>query len=327
MNLHPTYPFIESGSKREALVFILTGFMVFAISLYISPLYTGGDQEAYHLAYEAVRGLWWGDGRGLYHSKISSHEYTHYLIILIGGILEVDKNLLMSIFNGILAAYVVRLFRFWGANLSLAVAMVLTNYYFYVLYFAAERVKFALFFLVLSLLYIRKPWVFIACTFLSLWAHFSFLFIYSGVWLSCLPEKIASWRKDKAGCITTIFYASLATLGVTLESKYLLWKFNTYNSIKESISLADLMPALGLLAFVFMYTERRIFALIHFMPILVGILILGDSRLNMLAYFIFLYYGLRFNGGLNVGVLLTTIYFTYKTWVFLSNIFVSSQGF
>lgn len=327
MNLHPTHPFVEPGSKREALACILSGCAVFAISLFISGLYTQGDQAGYHSAYEAIRGLGWGDGRALYDSRISGAEGIHYLLMLIGGALEIDKNLFMSIFNGILAAYAVRLFLCWGANLWLAIAMVLTNYYFYVLYFAAERLKFAFLFLVLSLLYVRKPFGFIACAFASLWSHFSVLFIYSGIWLASLPEKITAWRKEKAACLTLALSAGLVVLGLAFESEYLLWKLNTYIAGSEPFSLPKLVPVAGLLAFACLYAERRIVALLHFLPILIGVAILGGSRLNMLAYFIFLYYGLRLRGGLNVGVLLSMIYFTYKTLLFVSDVASHGHGF
>lgn len=327
MNRHAIYLLTESGSKREALACILAGCMVFALSLFISGLYTQGDQAGYHSAYEAIRGLGWGDGRALYDSRISGAEGIHYVLMLLGGALEIDKNLFMSTFNGILAAYAVRLFRSWGAHLWLAVVMVLTNYYFYVLYFAAERLKFAFMFLVLSLLYTRKPFWFITCAFASLWSHFSVLFIYGGIWLASLPEKISGWRKEKTSCLMLALSAGVVVLGFALESEYLLWKLNTYLANSEPFSLRKLVPVAGLLAFACLYAERRIIALLHFLPILIGVAILGGSRLNMLAYFIFLYYGLRASGGLNVGVLLSTIYFTYKTLLFVSDIASYGHGF
>jgi hypothetical protein len=326
MNLNACSP-VEPGNTREALVCILTGCLVFAVSLLISGWYTQGDQVNYHAAYEAIRGLGWSDSRALYDSRISGAEGIHYLLMLLGGALEIDKNLFMSVFNGILAAYTVRLFRCWGAHLWLAVVMVLSNYYFYVLYFAAERLKFASLLLVLSLVYARKPLWYTACAFASLWSHFSVLFIYSGIWLACLPDKIAAWRKEKAACLGLLLSAGVVVLGFALESKYLLWKLNTYIAGSEPFSLPKLVPVLGLLTFACLYAERRIMALLHFLPILVGVAILGGSRLNMLAYFIFLYYGLRVRGGLNAGVLLSMIYFTYKTLLFVSDIASYGHGF
>jgi hypothetical protein len=66
---------------------------------------------------------------------------------------------------------------------------------------------------------------------------------------------------------------------------------------------------------------------LSFLPVIIGIAILGGSRLNMLGYFIFLYYGLRANGGLNVGVLATLVYLAYKAFGLVSNIIVHGHGF
>ncbi|TMO53626.1 hypothetical protein CWC18_21100, partial [Pseudoalteromonas aurantia] len=43
---------------------------------------------------------------------------------------------------------------------------------------------------------------------------------------------------------------------------------------------------------------------------------LGDGRLNIFGYFIFMYYALQVNRGMNIGVLLTSAYYSYKTYGF-----------
>lgn len=55
--------------------------------------------------------------------------------------------------------------------------------------------------------------------------------------------------------------------------------------------------------------------------------ILGGSRLNMFAYFIFLKYGLVRGGGVNIAVSATTIYFMLKTVFFVTNVIRTGQGF
>lgn len=148
------------NGKRDQTVCLANGCLVFLISLIVFQYYTEGDQRHYIKVYHAVSGLGFGDSWRIifktYNQWISSVEPVHLLVILVGGGLEINKNLFMSLFNGILAAYSVRLFLSWGASIWIATGLVVTNYYFYVIYFAAERLKFAFLFLILMFLCSKK---------------------------------------------------------------------------------------------------------------------------------------------------------------------------
>lgn len=317
------------SGKREQLVCLASGCLVFLISLIISSLYTEGDQEGYHNVYKAVSGLGfdahWSEIRIIYLSRIYADEWGHLLVSLIGGGLDIDKNLLMSLVNGILAAYTVRLLLFWGGSLWIATGLVLTNYYFYVLYFAAERLKFALLFLVLALLCSRKPLGFAANTLMSLFSHFSVVFIYCGIWLTRLHKKLA--KRDRMGYWTLILSLVVLSLFLAWNWEYLYWKFNIYLHTSEPLTVSKLLPLIILLALSSLYAKHRWEPLLALLPILVGVAILDGSRLNMLGFFIFLYYGIQAKAGLNAGVIAVMLYFSYKTIMFVKTIFILGHGF
>jgi hypothetical protein len=320
---------IGLNGKREQIICLASGLLVFLISLIISRLYTGGDQHSYSNAYVVVSGLGlgnqWHEIQMIYQSWISSSEFVHLLVLLVGGGLDIDKNLLMSLVNGILAAYAVRLFLSWGASVWVATGLVVTNYYFYVLYFAAERLKFAALFLVLALLCSRKPLRLAASTLISIFSHFSVLFIYCGIWLSRLPEKLS--KRDRMD--NWILVSPLAVLVLVFWGgwDYLLWKLNQYLQMSGFHGVYEFLPVTILLMFSCLYAKRSWEPLLAFLPILVGVALLGGSRLNMLGFFIFLYFGIQVKAGLNAGVIGLMCYLLYKTVMFVESISTHGQGF
>lgn len=121
----------------------------------------------------------------------------------------------------------------------------------------------------------------------------------------------------------------LATLLFVLAAnwEYLYWKFNIYFEISGPQSFSKLLPLSILLALSIVYAKKKWEPLLGLLPILVGTVLLDGSRLNMLGFFIFLYYGIQSKAGLNGGVVGLMLYFFYKTIIFVENIFVSGQGF
>jgi hypothetical protein len=318
----------QADRKSQELVCLLLGFLVFFGSLVLSGFYTEADQANYHSAYGILPGMGWEAGQLAYQSRISGAEGVHYLVSLVGSTLEIDKDLLMSVCNGILAAYSMRLFLAWGADIRIAAAIVATNFYVFVLYFAAERLKFGFLFLVLALLSTGKPVRMFVFSFMSVWSHFSMLLVCLGAWL---PDFFTKARKGELHARGTwlkfALPGALIAVGVGFKFNYFLWKLNTYLAGREPFSFTSLVPVLILLGFSCFYAKRLIGPVLSFLPVIIGIAILGGSRLNMLGYFIFLYYGLRANGGLNVGVLATLVYLAYKAFGLVSNIIVHGHGF
>lgn len=318
----------RSDCKGQELVCVLLGLLVFFGSLVLSGFYTESDQAAYHSAYNILPGMGWETGQLAYESAVSSAERVHYIISFLGSTLEIDKDLLMSVCNGILAAYSMKLFLAWGADIRIAAAIVATNFYVFVLYFSAERLKFGVLFLVLAFLSTGKPVRMFVFSFMSVWSHFSTFPIWLGAWLSGFVAKVEKGEfRPRSILLQFALPAALVAVGIGFKSNYLLWKLSMYLAERESLSFTSLVPVLILLGLSCFYARRLSGPVLSFLPVMVGIAILGGSRLNMLGYFIFLYYGLRANGGLNVGVIATLVYLAYKSFRLVSNIIVHGHGF
>ncbi len=304
------------------------GVVVFFASLVLSRLYVDGDQLGYHRAYSLMEGLGLRDGFVMYEHNVSGAEYVHFFVSLLGSNLGIDKNALMSLFNAILAVYSLKLLEKWGADFRVACLIVLTNFYIFVLYFAAERLKFGFLFLVLSLLYYNRAWYSYSLFFLSIWSHLSMLLIYASAWIAKNYDNFRSVAKMRSKS----FYLSLLMLLpplllVLYESKLILWKLGTYIERNTDLSAMSFMPLGVLIVLTGIYAKDMRKSLVIFAPFVVGVALLGSSRLNMLAYFIFLGFGLRVNGSINAGVLITSAYFLYKSIGFLANIIVYGHGF
>lgn len=304
------------------------GVVVFFCSLLLSRLYVGGDQFGYHHAYSLMEGLGLRDGFVMYEHNVSGAEYVHFVLSLLGSNLGIDKNLLMSLFNGMLAVYSLKLLRKWGADFRVSCMIVLTNFYMLVLYFAAERLKFGFLFLVLSLLYSNKPWQSYSLAFLSIWSHFSMLLIYAGLWMAEFYNKLSMKVKLRSKGYLTLVLVLLPPFALVLyESKTILWKLGTYMERNENLTMMSFLPLGVLIVLTGIYAKSIRKSLFIFAPLLVGVAIVGGSRLNMMAYFIFLGFGLRVNAGMNAGVWITSAYFFYKSIGFLVNIVVHGHGF
>ena len=64
-----------------------------------------------------------------------------------------------------------------------------------------------------------------------------------------------------------------------------------------------------------------------FFPLFIAVFLIGGERVNMIGYFVFLYYALPINKGFNFGVLLTSAYFLAASFGFTINIIEHGDGF
>jgi hypothetical protein len=318
------YPFEDGVNSRIALAI---GVLVFALTYWFAPNYTAGDQSGYGLAYSIMGGLGLGEARNLYEQKISGSDYFHNVLIWMASTLEIGKNTVMSIANGFLAAYAWQLFCKWGADGRIAGIIVLSNFYMLVLYFAAERLKFGILFVVLSLIWAQSFGRAAVFAILAAASHVTALGVGIGFWIR---EMALCLRKGGAGrySIWGVGLAIVLILGILfIERAMIMGKWNTYISSRPEFHAWDITPAILMFAGAIYYSRQIADPLLKMGPLLVAIYFLGGSRLNMLLYFVFLYYALRVRGGFNVGVMVTSVYLGWKSVLFVQNVLRHGDGF
>lgn len=315
---------------RMALVSCITG-LVFLLSLFIGPMHYDGDQLHYTDVYYSVVGLALFDAYDEYRHHIDSAEFVHFIIVWVAANVGLDKNLLMSAANAMLANVLVRLFKKWGVRGWVAVAFCFTNFYILVLYFTVERLKFAVIFLLLSALYWnRLVWRF-GFLAMALFAHFEVLIAYSGAALFLLRRArlIVSLSPFQwLGAFVGVGSVAIAwyIIGDFVFS-HISEKVLVYSALNTNFFIVDSLVMVTLLAATLHYSPKRLEVVLVFAPLFVVLAVVGSDRVNMIGYCVFAYYALRVSGGVNVGILGTSIYLMGKGAHYLYYLFTVGNGF
>lgn len=316
----------NKGAILNSIFLFLTVIHIILISLVILPDYVNGDQFDYRKLYSGLEGLSLSDGFIFYNNAVSSEEPIYFLFSWVLSNLGIEKDAFIIIANAILGIVGYKTLLRLGSKPYVAYIIMSFNFYFLVFYFSAERLKFALIFLLLSYLVKKARWSY---SLLSVFSH-SQVFIF---YISILAPKLKSLLYDvfvrfklKYRYIWIIIaliagaFIILAVLGNHLSTK-----IEAYYTTDSSI--IDLLRMLAFFALSFFYSKKKIDTLYAFFPLFLLVFFLGGERVNFIGYFVFLYFSIHYRGGLNLGVILTNIYFIISGFSFLQNILHYGDGF
>lgn len=315
---------IKSALNLSRLFYIkLTAAVsVFVLSILIMPYYTGGDQIQYRKVYSLLPDLNLVQGYSVYFLELSSLEFVHYFFSWIASRF-IDKDIFISFFNAILAYVSMTLFQRWKASVIISFVLVLTNYYFIVLYFSAERLKFGFLFLALSLIYSQRTKLNYGMSSLAIMAHAQVLIVYISVIFKAFLKRFFIFCQT--GRIPKSFiYSALLLLPPLIVRQQLIDKLQMY---ANKNGLSELLQVSAFFTLALWYSKRKYETVSLFIPIVIAVFLLGGERLNIFAYFVFLYYGFQVRRGWNIGVIVTTLYFMIGSGNFLNNVFKYGDGY
>jgi hypothetical protein len=313
--------------KKNIIAMVGVVLSVFVISVLIAPYYIGGDQETYTNIYNELSELGLADGFTLYTATLGAWEVVHFLVIWISSGIGLDKILVMAIANAILALSLMKLFIKWGVHFWLAAIITCTNFYFYTLYFPAERLKFGFLFLVISMLYWEKEKKFLTLVFFAVVSHLQTLILYGSLFFATKVKYVLRFKKLNFTWYGLAFFLFLFG-ALVFFSKHILMKYEIYSALTiQRDNATDIVRIFVFMMLAIFYSKQRAVTFLQFMPLIVCVYIIGGERINMIGYAIFLYYGLQCNKGVNFGVLLTTIYFAFKSFGFVLEIFETGSAF
>jgi hypothetical protein len=211
-----------------------------------------------------------------------------------------------------------------------SVTLVFTNFYVFVLYFAAERLKFAFIFLLLSLVYSARKKISTLFALAAVFTHVQQMLIYAGLILSNALESV--WyilRTYRVGSRHGLLVLAIGLAGGTLFfflGDLILYKISYYSSRTQGVA-AEIWKSLLLLFLTLLYSKERLRIFSLFAVLILASTVVGDGRVNLLSYFVFLYYALQHRRGVNIGVALTSFYYGVKSIFFVINVLESGQGF
>jgi len=294
---------------------------IFLFSLYFLHIYTLGDQKAYISFWNNIVEFNFIDGFSYYHAALSSYEIGYYSIVyLFSNILNLDKNIFISLSNVVLAFLVFKFFIINKVDKFLAFIFVISNFYILVLYFSAERLKFAIIFLLLVLLIKSKNLFYF---FVPLSFHLSIAIIYV---VTLSKEIIYNLLKFKIKKQALIFIFGLFFMFVLFNIQ-IFYKISSYWDTYGG-------PFEWIKTFIFyilvlLYTPKiKIFEVsCIFLTLSLFSIIVGDIRVNMFSYIFFLYYFIIYERVKSIPFLAIYFYFMIKGLFFLYQILLYGDGF
>jgi len=299
---------------------------VFTISMVVGALYTGGDQLTYTKVYDQIGPMDLVEAFTFYTFWLTSVEIIHFLVIWLASS-YIPKIFLFSLINTFFSYLVIRVFDIHKVHFLVTSTFLLTNFYMYVLFFAAERLKFGFILLALGLCIQSHKKLKYTAFFLSITAHFQMLVVILPklfqMTFRSIIYTLKSGRFKKA--VLLIF---IPLIFILLVAPNILLKVESYSNSSREITTFIPMLLVFILSLFYVpkYTDLVDILLIFF-PLFIAVYIIGGDRVNMIGYMYFLSYALKYNHGINIGILITGIYFLGKNVIFLTNVIQMGRGF
>lgn len=296
--------------------------ITFILSIYVAPFHIYGDQEHYTEAYYSIKGLPIGEAWLVYKNIIYTSEPVHFFIVWLFSSSGIGKNLIMAIFNCLLAFLFIKFLFKKHYNLALIFLIYFSNYYLFTMFFTLERTKFAFIFLLISLLTNKKIFLFLAVFTHSIMLFPIFAFLSSKYlnFISINKYSLNSTVDKNNSNIKIIGFILFCFLIYFYLGEHLISKFNSYAFIDFEIYQIFII---FLLAIISVSNKSEVFIFYFF--IMVSIMILGGDRLNMLGYFAFLYYRETNSPRYKYLILILISYFFIKSILYL-NMIITTGG-
>jgi hypothetical protein len=109
-------------------------------------------------------------------------------------------------------------------------------------------------------------------------------------------------------------------------SEYILGKFDFYSRDVNIVASITKLMVFAILIYKYNYQQPLLSIVISIVLVLLSGLI-GSDRVVMIAYFVFLYFALSVNNGLNFGVIATSFYFSAKAVLFVYSVLTIGNAF
>lgn len=301
---------------------LLLGVLVFLASYLIAPYHHSGDQMHYTEAFNSIKNLNLLDAFDVYRSIIFTAEPIHFFITWIFSSLGVEKNILMSLANVVMVFFLFKLLHANKFPLWLSL-LILFNSYILAMMFTLERNKFSFIFMMGALIY-RKKYLWI----LSIFSHSVAIipvlaFVIDGYITSIKTKGLIflgyGWVRV---CLMASFVLIVIYYGLfqNIEEKFL--QYSEMNAEEEGYGILLLILFSGFSIF---FSENKQRSIIYNLTLVIIYFFIGATRLNMLAYFGFLYFSNAKNSLFQAVVAVLSIYLLYKSSVYL-NMIITAGG-
>ncbi|MFG0449572.1 hypothetical protein [Shewanella sp. yb_14] len=301
--------------------------IVFLFSVIVFEFFTLGDQYHYSKYYLELK-----DYEDIlmaflmYTRALSTTEPGYFIVTYISSkYLYLDKYLLVSLINSILAFVVCSLLLRVRVNRFLVFFLIFFNFYLFVLYFSAERLKFALLFFAIAI-YIEKGKLAYFLMAVSILFHSQMiLFVYCYFILNFNVGNYLRYS-NKSDLVIKFFLLMLLIVVFLYMFPHIQNKLAGYSAINMSFDELIKPAVFGFLILYYSgFKQVKWFFLV--LPFLVVSYFTGGERLVFILYFFLVYLLVKNKRELTPLNLLLTAYFSYKGIGFIYNIFAYGDGF
>lgn len=299
------------------------GFAVFLISYLILPLYIHGDLVDYNFVYQQIEGINPLLSFVTYKGLIGSSELIHFILIWVFSNLGLDRVIFLSGVNALLIVSFMYAGRRFRVPYTILLFIGILSFYFAVLYTELERLKVACVFLFFAFsIKNEKKRNFLLS--LSILSHLQIAILFLGPIMAQFFKKIyrffTTYKFSQKFLIPLIF----GVFTISFLGDHIMKKTIHYFQGLDFVSLLKSFP---LIVLSLLYSRNFKRSLIVLFPIIFAILIFSSNRLNILLYFVFLYYAFQKNRGTNFLILVTSIYFIWTGINFYINVIQTGRGY
>lgn len=287
-------------------------------------IYTEGDYIDYSNSYDAIYNQTFVRAFLTYRGLIGSSEPIHFTISWIASNLEFSRIYFISICNSFTTVAFLVLGRKLNASLFILIIIAFSNLYFFALFTELERLKFAFLFFFISMYFFENKKIFYVFSIITVLTHLQFLVIYSGFLALYFSSQIKHIFVRYRVQTNLIFITITSTVIVVIMYDHLAAKINHYYT---QVFYLHVLKASPFIVLIMLYSKNKIQSIIFILPLFLMIFFVGGNRLNIFAYFIFLYYALQNKKGYNLGILSTTLYYSVTGTIFIFNIFDYGRGY
>jgi hypothetical protein len=289
---------------------------VFFITIYLEELFINGDQLHYRFFYEGIANLDFLEAYFFQIATLGTYEPGYFVVTYIfSNLLNLEKSIFVLTINLYLTYTILNWLEKYKVSI-IVIFLLFVNFYLFVLFFSAERLKLALTFFLLSFTYYNH---FIRNSFQLL-----YLFTHVQLILLFISRVFQSFLKEK-NLIKLFLSLTMFILVIVLLKDHILMKIEHY------LQTIDIVGTTKIVIFLFLSiyyrSSKLVEIIIVFTPLIIGALLFGSDRITILAYFIFIYYTIKIHNGLNLAIIITSIYFAIKGWFFIENILLFGDGF
>ncbi|ULT28253.1 hypothetical protein KUH03_17660 [Sphingobacterium sp. E70] len=286
-----------SNVKHLIHAYIFAG-ITFVLSIYVFPYYVSGDQLHYRLFYEEINNFSIGPGFIAYRNYLGASEPVYFFIVYFLNRL-IEKDLLFSIINGLFAFFLAKNMLRLRISIPLLYCT-LINFYFVVLLFSAERLKLSLLFFLIAILYKNslKQYAFISFSILS---HFQSLILVYVEKFNELKTQIVKYFRQ--GNLFKIFLTIAAAIGFVailfVMRGYLQDKLLAYS---DRGGIQNVIKPIVFCFLAMYYSKEKLTdVFLMFLPLIFSSIVVGEERIVIFCYGIFMYFAIQVKGEKNWG--------------------------